>query len=319
MKANKFFTVLLLGVVVLSSISFEMQASQSWYDWGRSGLSSGYEAMRGMYGRLPSIPESMSNIVNSMSQVRKEKWLVAIGVALLGTAGGTALYKWYQKYKAEQDEMAKKEEAINECINDIKGLFLFKESGKKSSDPSYKQKTFSKYEQYKFFADHWKTPFFKWIIKKYDKNVFVAAMNIVLEDNHLNIKSPLKVLKINEQSGDIMETFISKKAEKEQKIMNISEISPQEKALHENMKKSCERAKDKYSCLLVAWKNHINDTWWDEYLGKEIKYDNKTIVGVTNRLLEEYYPMSEHNKRAIAITPIIEEDVIGLKKTLFLG
>jgi uncharacterized protein YaeQ len=127
------------------------------------------------------------------------------------------------------------------------------------------------------------------------------------------------VLKIDEMSGEIIETLISKKAEKEQKTVVISEISPQMEALYENMKKSCERAKDKYSCLLVAWKNHINDTWWDESLGKEIKYDNKTIVGVTNRLLEEYYPMSEHNKRAIAITPIIEEDVIGLKKTLYLG
>lgn len=36
MKTNKFFIMALLGAMVVPGASFEMQASQSWYNWGRS-------------------------------------------------------------------------------------------------------------------------------------------------------------------------------------------------------------------------------------------------------------------------------------------
>jgi hypothetical protein len=72
MKSNKFFIVIMLGAIVLSGTSFQMQASQSWYDWGtsgiRSGLRSSYQTMSNMIPSSTGISSWAANFVNMLNR-----------------------------------------------------------------------------------------------------------------------------------------------------------------------------------------------------------------------------------------------------------
>jgi hypothetical protein len=350
MKKNNLFIIksFLCAAVVLGT-TIETQASQSWYDWGTSGISSAMSSMRRMYNQLPSTSD------------------------MTDLARGTTLYKWYyQKYITEQYAL---------CINDIQDLIALKESEENFStkdiydflnkwdDPSFTwiikkysknifimamhkllkvwyqeckteqciadiQNTFegikddkgnlvefSGEDRYKLFIKQSDTPYFKGIIEKYGKNIYVIAMNKLLEDyyNRFRQRGPFVMLKINETSGNIIKESIEKKEEQKNIEVQPLEISPKMKTLYNNMKKSCERSsdKDKYGCLLNIWKNHANDTWWNENSQKDDVYDNQTIANVVNQLLRDYYPMSHQKLNGIGIKQINFEDVKPFREPLF--